>query len=142
MKNKALLCLAFFVFGVMVVTTKIKSPPTNYKTINAATLPNYGTTVFADSLIDLSKGHSTFEAQTNITDTIRDTVRMTICDVSITAKSKKKSKDFNKPWTPKKKVFTPDTIPSSLPKKVEFDTLYVSKPVLVIPILETDTIAQ
>lgn len=129
--NTMLCSIAFMIAGIALAITVTSSHGTGYKTMNAATIDHLNP---ADLPRDFLLGHDNLlEPDTvHIYDTVYQTVHDTVHIV----------KKFKKPWAPKKKVFEPD----SLPRK-PLDTLYVSKPVIVIPVvkeeaIDTVTIAQ
>lgn len=80
---------------------------------------------------DLLLGHTNNVGLTVVHDTLRDTIPLEICCVGST-KTVYKTK-----WRTKK-VFVPDTIANKA--KMDVDTIHISKPTIVMPVTNSDSV--
>lgn len=118
-------CICFAIGGFLIAATN--GVFSYNKTAKAANTP-----VIMQYPKDLWLGHTNNVGLTAGRDTIHDTVPLEICCIH-SRKTVYKTK-----WRTKK-VFVPDTVGQQAP--INVDTMHVSRPTLVIPITETDSVS-
>lgn len=124
-KITTLFCsISFLIAGILIVQSENNKMEWNYKTMQASTLPQIVIPEAKPQILELGP--------TTVSDTIRDTVHTTIFDIKVVGKRKHNKTHVQ---SHKSKDIHPDTIPSQA--KIDIDTLYVSKPVLIIPKKDT-----
>lgn len=111
-------CLAFALGGFFI------SRANNQRTVKAAP-------IILQYPKDLAMGHKNNVGLTILHDTIRDTIPLEICCVAST------DTVYKTKWRTKK-IYVPETISSQV--KQEFDTIYISKPVVIIPAVKEETV--
>lgn len=120
-------CICFAIGGFTIAATK--HALSYNKTATAATQP-----IVFQYPKDLLLGHKNNVGLTVVHDTLRDTIPLEICCVGSTRtvyKTKIK-------WKERKDII-PDTIERQAP--IDFDTIHVSKPVLVVPAVTSDSVS-
>lgn len=121
-------CICFVIAGFTIASTK------NALSYNKTATAAEPTPVFMQYPKDLLLGHTNNVGLTVVHDTIRDTIPLEVCCVGTT-----KTVYKTKTKVVIKKEFVPDTI--SHQAKMDVDTIHVSKPVLVMPVANSDSVS-